>query len=70
MKGRPPGPAHPLTFFEFWIIYCEQLPEQGTVLGAYEAAERITEAAHGRRRFGSYVSFRNVKSKWMKQRAK
>ena len=68
MTGRPPGKAHPLPMFDFWIIFLEQLPEHEVVSAAYEAAEVLVVKEYGRRRFRTYVSFRDAKSKFLKAR--
>ena len=64
--GRPPGKAHPLPMFDFWIIFLEQLPEHEVVSAAYEAAEVLVVKEYGRRRFRTYVSFRSAKCRWLK----
>lgn len=57
-KGRPPGKAHPLPMKDFWVLVLEQLPEVELMRLAYEEAEIIVVERYGRRRFGSYGSFR------------
>lgn len=66
MNGRPKGQQHPLTWSEFWILFLEQLPEAGTVCGAYHRAEEIVIQRFKRRRFKSYQAFRNAKSRFYK----
>lgn len=65
-KGRPPGPPHPLPMREFWVIVLEQLPEVELMHLAYERAEILVEIRFGRRRFGSYESFRVCKMRFYK----
>lgn len=64
--GRPPGTPHPMPMKEFWVLVLEQLPEVELMHRAYLAAELIVEAQYGRRRFGSYESFRVCKVKFYK----
>jgi hypothetical protein len=49
---------------EFWVLVLEQLPEVELMHRAYIAAELIVEIRFGRRRFGSYESFRVAKFKF------
>lgn len=66
--GRPPGKAHPMPMFEFWILFLEQLPVCDTVQAAYFEAEKIVIELHGRRRFGTYQSFKKAKCVWYKSK--
>jgi hypothetical protein len=59
---------HPLSMFEFWRMWLEQLPECGNVKDAYEAAERAAVEMFGRRKFSSYGSFRKAKCIFLKKR--
>jgi hypothetical protein len=53
---------------EFWILFLEQLPECELMHRAYEEAEIIVEARYGRRRFGSYASFRIARMRFYKKK--
>ena len=65
-RGRPPGPPHPLPMKDFWVLVLEQLPEVELMHLAYEEAEVIVFEMYGRRRFGSYGSFRNARMRFCK----
>lgn len=65
-KGRPPGKPHPMPMKDFWILVLEQLPEVELMHRAYEEAEIIVFAEYGRRRFGSYGSFRIARMRFCK----
>lgn len=69
-RGRPPGPPHPLPMKDFWVLVLEQLPEVELMHLAYIAAELIVEAEYGRRRFGSYGSFRIARMRFCKVKKK
>ena len=69
-KGRPPGPSHPMPMDEFWVVVLEQLPEVELMHLAYDRAELIVEIRFGRRRFGSYESFRVAKFKFYRVKTK
>jgi len=66
-KGRPLGKAHPMPMQDFWILFLEQLPECELMHRAYIATELIVEARYGRRRFGSYASFRIARMRFCKK---
>jgi hypothetical protein len=53
---------------DFWILVLEQLPEVELMHRAYLAAELIVELQYGRRRFGSYASFRVCKMRFYKSK--
>jgi hypothetical protein len=55
---------------DFWILVLEQLPEVELMHRAYIAAELIVEARYGRRRFGSYGSFRIARMRFCKIKKK
>lgn len=69
-RGRPPGKAHPMPMKDFWILVLEQLPEVELMHRAYLAAELIVEIRYGRRRFGSYGSFRIARMRFCKPKNK
>ena len=54
----------------FWIVFLESLAETETVLQAYELAEEKTFAKYGRRRFGSYESFKVCKHRFYQVKIK
>jgi hypothetical protein len=55
---------------DFWVLVLEQLPEVELMHRAYIAAELIVEARYGRRRFGSYGSFRIARMRFCKVKKK
>jgi hypothetical protein len=55
---------------DFWVLVLEQMPEVELMHLAYEEAEIIVEAEYGRRRFGSYGSFRIARMRFCKIKKK